>query len=178
MGVKTRLSDYGLGADVIAAVAAKLEEHGHVKLGEHADKVDDVLAALDAAAPGFAAFSRDLRNGVQSGAVPYWLHASGRETWYPRTEPHKAPNYTIQSTARELLADALLRWGETWWGRCPLVPIHDELVVMVPADEAEEAATALPQVMATSLPVRGSDLVVPIVAEGGAPMYDRWRDSV
>ncbi|APW44772.1 iron-containing alcohol dehydrogenase [Rhodoferax saidenbachensis] len=37
MGVKTRLSDYGLDAAVIPAVVAKLEQHGHVRLGEHAN---------------------------------------------------------------------------------------------------------------------------------------------
>jgi hypothetical protein len=34
----------------------------------------------------------------------------------PRTQPHKAPNYCIQGTARELLIDALVRWSQTRWG--------------------------------------------------------------
>lgn len=37
MGVRTRLSDYGLDRAVIPAVVAKLEQHGHVRLGEHAN---------------------------------------------------------------------------------------------------------------------------------------------
>lgn len=37
MGIKTRLRDYGLDRAVIPAVVQKLEAHGHVKLGEHAD---------------------------------------------------------------------------------------------------------------------------------------------
>ncbi len=47
MGVKTRLSDYGLGDDIIPAVTNKLKEHGHVALGEHAnittEKVEEIL---------------------------------------------------------------------------------------------------------------------------------------
>ncbi|MBA0167292.1 iron-containing alcohol dehydrogenase [Pectobacterium sp. CFBP8739] len=35
MGVKTHLSDYGLGEEIIPEVINKLEEHGHVALGEH-----------------------------------------------------------------------------------------------------------------------------------------------
>lgn len=35
MGIKTHLSDYGLDRSVIPAVQAKLQEHGHVRLGEH-----------------------------------------------------------------------------------------------------------------------------------------------
>ncbi|WP_024873480.1 iron-containing alcohol dehydrogenase [Tolumonas lignilytica] len=46
MGVKTHLSDYGLGRSAIAAVVAKLEEHGHVKLGEHADITPTDVAAI------------------------------------------------------------------------------------------------------------------------------------
>ncbi len=50
MGVKTRLSDYGLDRSVIPAVIAKLKEHGHVQLGEKADITpDDVTAILELA---------------------------------------------------------------------------------------------------------------------------------
>ncbi|WP_024873398.1 iron-containing alcohol dehydrogenase [Tolumonas lignilytica] len=50
MGVKTRLSDYGLDRSVIPAVVAKLEEHGHVQLGERADITpQDVKAILELA---------------------------------------------------------------------------------------------------------------------------------
>lgn len=37
MGVKTRLSDYGLNGDAIEAVLAVLEKHRRTKLGEHRD---------------------------------------------------------------------------------------------------------------------------------------------
>lgn len=37
MGIPTRLSAYGLDASIIDPVVAKLEEHGHVNLGEHGD---------------------------------------------------------------------------------------------------------------------------------------------
>jgi NADP-dependent alcohol dehydrogenase len=34
MGIRTRLSGYGLGAEVIDTVITQLEAHGMVKLGE------------------------------------------------------------------------------------------------------------------------------------------------
>ncbi|BDY04619.1 iron-containing alcohol dehydrogenase [Ferrimonas sp. YFM] len=37
MQVKTRISDYGHGADVVDTLVAQLERHGMVKLGEHGD---------------------------------------------------------------------------------------------------------------------------------------------
>ena len=47
MGNPVRLSAYGLGDEVIDAVAAKLTAHGHTALGEHADITpDDVKQIL------------------------------------------------------------------------------------------------------------------------------------
>jgi NADP-dependent alcohol dehydrogenase len=47
MGVPTRLRAYGLDDAIIPAVVAKLEQHGHVKLGESADiTLDDVKSIL------------------------------------------------------------------------------------------------------------------------------------
>ncbi|MDX9884584.1 iron-containing alcohol dehydrogenase [Thauera sp.] len=37
LGVKTRLSDYGIGADAIERIVAQLEAHGMSALGEHGD---------------------------------------------------------------------------------------------------------------------------------------------
>jgi NADP-dependent alcohol dehydrogenase len=37
LGVKTRLSDYGLGTEIITPLLAQLESHGMLKLGEHRD---------------------------------------------------------------------------------------------------------------------------------------------
>jgi len=41
LGVKTRLRDYGIGADAIPALVTQLEKHGMVKLGEHGDITPD-----------------------------------------------------------------------------------------------------------------------------------------
>lgn len=77
----------------------------------------------------------------------------------------------IQGTARELLVDALLAWGQTPWGEATLFPVHDEIVVMVPEDQADQATEALSAVMTTQL--HG----VPIIAEASTPTYS-WSDSV
>ncbi len=47
MGLKTHLSDYGLGEEIIPVVIAKLKEHGHVQLGEKqnitAESAEEIL---------------------------------------------------------------------------------------------------------------------------------------
>ena len=76
----------------------------------------------------------------------------------------------VQGTARELLVDALVKWNQTKWRTCTLIPVHDELDVFVPAEDAEEATRVLVQCMQSEL--NG----VKIVAEPSAPSF-AWQDS-
>src|SRR5690606_940458 len=57
----------------------------------------------------------------------------------------------IQGSAREVLIDALVRWRDTRWGSCTLLPVHDELDVWVPEEDAEEATRALIECMETEV---------------------------
>jgi DNA polymerase I-like protein with 3'-5' exonuclease and polymerase domains len=95
---------------------------------------------------------------------------SGRTIWLPRGRSHAAGNYAIQGSARELLVDGALKWHQTRWGKLPLLPIHDELLLFVPAAEAAEALEALKACMRTTL--NG----VPIEAAADEP-FQAWPDS-
>lgn len=129
-----------------------------------------VIDAMDALTPQLSEWSRMVREGIEAGRTQFPT-AAGRVIHLPKMAPHAGPNYCIQGTARELLVDALLRWRETRWGDAVLLPVHDELVVMVPEDEAEDATAALVAAMTTDL--HG----VPIIAEASTPSY-AWSDSV
>jgi hypothetical protein len=107
---------------------------------------------------------------VKQGNTQYPSY-SGRIIHLPREFPHKAPNYLIQGSAREILVDTLVKWSQTKWGQCTLLPVHDEVDVFVPAEEAEEATAALIECMTTE--IHG----VKIVAEPSAPS-PFWADSV
>ncbi len=50
MGVPTRMADYGIQADAVDALMAKLEQHGMFKLGEHGDITLDVSRQILTAA--------------------------------------------------------------------------------------------------------------------------------
>jgi DNA polymerase I-like protein with 3'-5' exonuclease and polymerase domains len=117
-----------------------------------------VIEAMDQLTPGLSEWSRQVRNSIESGRTQFPAY-SGRIIHLPKQAPHAGPNYCIQGTARELLIDALLRWRQTRWGEATLMPVHDELVVMVPEDEATEATAALTECMTTNL------FGVPIIAE-------------
>jgi len=124
---------------------------------------------LDAMTPGLTAWSADIRNAIKAGHVAYPSY-SGRIIHFDPRLPHKGPNAAIQGSARELLVDALIRWGDTRWGRCVLLPVHDELDVFVPAEDAVEATSALVAAMETQM--NG----ISIIAEPSAPAF-AWADA-
>jgi hypothetical protein len=137
--------------------------------GSPMNEAQAVVDAMDAAMPGYTEWSRMVRGAVESGHTQFPTYA-GRVVHLDQDAPHKAPNYCIQGTARELLIDALVRWSGTRWGGCVLLPVHDELVAVVPEDEADEANQALVECMTSEL--HG----IPIVAEASEPSFF-WKDA-
>ena len=132
-----------------------------------------VHRAFEQIAPRFASWDKEMRAYLEAGNRG-WQAYSGRTIWLPRGRSHAATNYMIQGTARELLVDGVLRWGQTRWGRYPLLPIHDEVLTWVPAAEAEEALDTL---MACMRNQRFYEIYgVPIEAAGEGPFH-AWPDS-
>lgn len=95
---------------------------------------------------------------ASTGLVKFPVY-SGATLHQSRERPHAAPNYAIQRTAREILVDAMLRWRDTRWGGCGLLPVHDELIVQVPERDGAEATAVLVGCMETEF------MGVPIVAK-------------
>ncbi|GAA5154735.1 hypothetical protein GCM10023340_38770 [Nocardioides marinquilinus] len=138
-------------------------------VGVRHDVAQRVIDAMDTLTPVLAAWSNEIKAAVEAGRTRFPAY-SGRVIHLPERAPHAAPNYCIQGTARELLIDALVRWSGTRWGTATLFPVHDELVVVVPADEAEDATAELVRCMTSEL------AGVPIVAEASEPSFE-WKDS-
>ncbi|WAL67115.1 DNA polymerase [Amycolatopsis cynarae] len=145
----------------IPTLAAQLEVSEDVMAG-----VVDVLAGL---APVYVQWSAGIQAAVKAGKTRFPSY-SGRVIHLPRRAPHAGPNYCIQGTARELLIDALIRWSQTRWSEAVLWPVHDEVDVMVAAEDAEEATAALVGCMETDL------FGIPIVAEAAKPS-PYWADA-
>lgn len=129
-----------------------------------------VVDSLGLVAPQYVKWADEIKRAVRRGAVQMPTYA-GRVIHLDKKLPHKSPNYCIQGTARELLVDAILRWEKTPWGNSIVLPVHDEIVAMVPEAEADQATAALVQCMTTEL------YGVPIAAEADAPSFV-WQDAV
>lgn len=132
-----------------------------------------IIDSLKSMTPGLAQWSDNMRQAVRQGHTQFPAY-SGRVIHLPRDYPHKAPNYAIQGSCRELLVDALVRWRQTLWGKCTLLPIHDELIVQVPENDIIAATEALVSCMESEL------YGVKIVADPG-PREEWgsafWRDA-
>lgn len=128
-----------------------------------------IVESLKLLTPGLAAWSEQIRRGVRAGRTQFPAY-SGRIIHFPPAYPHKAPNYAIQGSCRELLVDALVRWRDTRWGDATLLPVHDELIVMVPEEDAQAATAELVRCM------EGELYGVRIVADPSSPST-YWKDS-
>jgi hypothetical protein len=170
---------FGPGASKADRYVAKRGVFGHIygggvttlakQVGVTETEMAAIVDSLKALTPGLAAWSDRIRSGVRRGYTQFPAY-SGRIIHFPVAYPHTAPNYAIQGSCREILVDALVRWRDTRWGHCTLLPVHDELIVMVPAEDAEDATRELVRCMEMDL------FGVPIVAEASEPAF-AWADS-
>ncbi|MEU1810970.1 DNA polymerase [Micromonospora aurantiaca (nom. illeg.)] len=140
------------------------------QLGVSESVMAAIVDSLRLVAPAYVRWADEMKRQVRAGATQMPTYA-GRIIHLPREYPHKAPNYAIQGTARELLVDALLAWDRTRWGGGVVLPVHDEIVAMVPEADAEEATAELARCMAREL------YGISIEAEASKPSF-AWRDSV
>jgi P4 family phage/plasmid primase-like protien len=139
------------------------------QVGVPEETMQAIVDALQLVAPSYVQWADQVKQSVRRGATQMPTYA-GRVIHLPREYPHKAANYCIQGTARELLVDALLEWDRTEWGGGVVLPVHDEIVAMVPEADAERATEALVACMSREL------YGIPIKAEASEPSF-AWRDS-
>lgn len=139
------------------------------QVGVPAHVMAAIVDSLQLVAPTYVAWAAEVKQCVRRGATQMPTY-SGRIIHLQREYPHKAPNYCVQGTARELLVDALLAWDQTRWGGGVVLPVHDEIVAMVPEQDAQEATAELVRCMSREL------YGIEITAEAGKPSF-AWRDS-
>jgi DNA polymerase I-like protein with 3'-5' exonuclease and polymerase domains len=123
---------------------------------------EQVSKKFDQYAPAFAAWARNLVQGVEMGRTQFQTY-SGRVIHLDPDAPHKAMNYPIQGTARELAVDASLAFAASEYGYGWQLIVHDELLVTVRREHAEAATAKLLEVMTRDF------MGVPITAEADPP---------
>lgn len=96
--------------------------------------------------PGIRRYSKGLQSKAQhSGRYVYTT--SGRRLPLDGDRLYSATNYVIQSTARDVLGQALLELDAQGLGDYLLLPVHDEVVAQAPAAEAQDVVEAIGRTM-------------------------------
>lgn len=132
-----------------------------------------IIDSLKSVAPTFFVWADQMRSAVRQGRTQFPTY-SGRIIHMPAATPHKAPAYAIQGTCRELLVDGFIRFRETQWGDATILPVHDEIIAMVPIEDAVPATEALVECMRSQL--YGVEIIAdPGPREEWGSVF--WRDS-
>lgn len=126
---------YGGGAETLAR-----------QTGAPLDKVQHAIHQYDRAYPEVGRYSRRLVDRARAGRREVET-PSGRVLPLDRDRLYAATNYAVQSTARDVLAQALLDLDDAGLEPYLLLPVHDEVIFQAPAHEAEEVARAIGETM-------------------------------
>lgn len=127
--------------------------------GAPMEQVREALAGYDATFPGIKKFARRLQSRAEYGRKEV-VTLSGRHLPLDRDRLYAATNYVVQSTARDLLAQAIVDIHDAGMGDYLLLPVHDELIAQAPAAEAEEVIREIGRLMETE-----NFLGVPILSD-------------
>lgn len=141
---------YGSGARRIAG-----------QIGASEEEAQGIIRGFFAAYPGLKKFLD------RCGRKSLIVSKSGRRTSIDPNRSYASANYFIQGAARDLFADALLRLRVAGWGDALWLVIHDEIILQVPEDQAEQACAALEAAMNTTF------MGVPITATAKV-LGSRW----
>ncbi|WP_083511274.1 DNA polymerase [Microbacterium sp. XT11] len=108
--------------------------------------VKPAMAAYDATFPGIKRYGARLQSRAQFGKREV-VTVSGRHLPLDRDRLYAATNYVVQSTARDLLAQAIVDIFDAGLGDHLLLPVHDELIAQADAKEAEDVIHEIGRLM-------------------------------
>jgi DNA polymerase-1 len=133
MGVSRKVAKMANFLTVYGGGAGQLSKAAGISMGE----ATAALGAFGRAFPAVAKYGDRLQLEAKYGADPV-VTASGRRLMLDRGRLYSATNYVVQSSARDVLAEAMLMVDEDRvLSGCLLMPVHDELIFQAPIDEAE-----------------------------------------
>lgn len=123
--------------------AAKLARMAGVDL----ETAKAAMAAYDRGFPGVQRYGRGLQEWAQVTGDRCVTTPSGRRLPLDGDRLYAATNYVVQSTARDVLAQALLELKDAGLADHLLLPVHDEVIAQAPAEDAADVAEAIRRTM-------------------------------
>ena len=158
----THATTYGMGAKGLAASAG---------IGQA--EAEALLNKLDARFPGLARFKKQVRAEAERKHI-LW-NAFGRPMRVQKGREYTTAAAAMgQGTARDLMMEGILRLPK-WLLPCLRAIVHDEIVLSIPTDRAEEADTAVMSALQFSFAINDADVPVLILADKSERGRD-WAD--
>lgn len=157
----THATTYGMGAKGLA-----------VSAGISVTDAERQLAALDLHFPRLAAFKSAIREEGRRQVLTTGFGRRMRVT--PGREYTQSPAAMGQGTARDLMMEGILRLPD-WLLPCLRAIVHDEVVLSVPEDRAEEAELAVLAALQYAYRITPGATPVPVLAEASDHGRD-WAD--
>ncbi len=114
--------------------------------GAPLDAVRAAVAEYDRVYPEIRRYGKRLQSRAEFGKREV-ITPAGRHLPLDRDRLYSATNYLVQSTARDLLAQAIVDIFDAGMGDHLLLPVHDELIVQAPEGDAEEIVHAIGRLM-------------------------------
>ena len=103
--------------------------------------------------------------------VGYVLNQTGLKLPCDDDRVYALTNYKIQGTAAEIFKQNLVRLDQADMTNYLVVPVHDEIVLSVPAAEAEDAKRTVQECMTTT-----EGWAVPLTSGAEGP-FARWGEK-
>jgi DNA polymerase-1 len=111
------------------------------------NQVKKAIKAFDTSYRGYYRWATGLKDKTEkTGGILYT--ATGRRLIV--SPSYAAPNYAIQSVARDLFAAGINKAHKMGLGKYIRLVVHDEIVASAPADKAQEIGAQLSEAMSTT----------------------------
>lgn len=118
------------------------------QIGAPLAQVQYAVERYDEVYPEVGAYSKKLQRAAKFGRQEV-VTPFGRHLPVDRDRAYSVVNYAVQSTARDLIAKALVEIDQAGLGDHVLLPVHDELIVQGPEGEIEELVQEIARHMET-----------------------------
>jgi DNA polymerase-1 len=119
------------------------------QIGAPLDQVQYAVSRYDEVYPEVNAYSKALQRRARFGGGAV-VTPIGRQIPLDRDRSYACVNYVVQSTARDLIARALLAIEDAGMGEHVLLPVHDELVCQAPTEDAADVIAEIGRLMKTT----------------------------
>lgn len=155
---------YGAGVDKMALTA-----------GVTTEVMRGVVDGFDRSYPGVKELQRNIEDAgmrrLRSEGQGYVMTKTGRRLPCDDDRVYSLTNYLIQASAAEVFKQNLVKLDQADLTEYLIVPVHDEIVLQAPKDEAEEVMAVVQECMTTR-----DGWAVPLTAgvEGG---FANWGEK-